>query len=113
MRKVIAFILLNCAIILLFIGIAGQFVFKGNNYDMCYAIATSAGVSLLLLYIFTVSGNWGVIPAAVVFGIVSIYWGMDDSILDDFIKTNNSENFIIIISAICYLTILFMQLWRK
>lgn len=113
MKKVISFILLNVAIILLFIGILGQFIFKGNDYDLCYTITLSAGVSILLLYIFSLTGNWGVIPAAVLFLIVSIYWMIDITVVDDFVKTDRCEDFIIIISIICYILILFTQLWRK
>lgn len=113
MKQRIAFIILNTAILLLITSIGGTFVFKGDFFDMYYAVGSCAGVSLLLISIAIYQNNWGVVPIAVVFGIFSIYFAVDFSILDDLIKTKKVGVFILITSFLCYVYSFFQQLWHK
>lgn len=113
MKKSIAFILHNLALILLLTSIPGQFVLKGNDFDIYYAVSTCAGISLLLISIAISANSWGTIPVAIVFGCIGIYFAIDFSIFDDFVETEKAGILIIIISSVCYVYSLIQQLWRK
>jgi len=113
MKNKIAFILLNVALILLITAIPGQFIFEGNSFDLYYAISTSAGICLLLISFAVYRDSWGVVPIAVIFWVIALYFSIDFSILDDFVKTRNAGIFIIIISTLCYVYSLIQWLWRR
>lgn len=103
----------HTSLLLLIVAIGGQFYFVGETFDIIYAVGSSAGVSLLLISNSLKRKEWGLIPIAVLFGTVALYFSIDFSILDDFVKTKNSGLIIISTSFLCYLILLFQQLWHK
>jgi len=108
MKNKLAFIVLNLAAILLITGYVGGFIITDSQFfDYYYAIATSAGIALLLLYIFIVTGNWGVIPVASLFVVLSFLFFLDSTVFDYFIKTKGASIIIALTSILCYLLILF------
>jgi hypothetical protein len=113
MRDKVAFIILNVALLLLITSIGGTFVFKGDFFDMYYAVGSCAGVSMLLISFSIYQNNWGVIPIAIVFGLFSIYFLIDFSVLDDLVKTKKAGVFILITSFLCYVYLFIQQLWHR
>lgn len=113
MKIKLAYILQNIALGLLILAIPGQFVFNSEMFDIFYAVASSAGICLILISFAIFRGDWGVVPVAVIFGCISIYFMVDFSIFDEFVKTKKAGIIIITLSAICWLISLIRQLWRK
>jgi hypothetical protein len=110
MRERIAFILENLSYLLLLTSYPIVFICKSDFFYQYYAVATSAGCSLLLFSNAIYRKDWGVVPIGIMLIFLSMFFLIDFSFLDDFVKTKVAGVIIIITSFICYAWVTFIRL---